>query len=207
MTRIQKQTLLYTLLTAIIFVGGYFFLRAAYHLAEPMPFTQEIVLVVLGTLATILITAILLNKQTEVELTKEQNIKFLELKSSIYMDLLHYLEGLFHQPQVTEDDVVRLQFLTHKLAISASPGVLQRFQQVLRIFAAAVRDHRFDHRERDDLHEALAELTIAIRRDLIGELDAESCISAQEIERRVRANNAATAETYDHYQNDYKTSK
>ncbi len=200
MTRIRLQTLLQMGLTAVLFVGGYFFLRAAYHLAEPMPFTQEIVLVVLGTLATVLITAILLNKQTEVELTKEQNVKFLDLKTTIYLDLLHYLEGLFHQPQITEDDVVRLQFLTHKLAISASPEVLQRFQNLLRIFSASIGDRRLDHRERDDLHDALAELTIAIRRDLIGELDAAGPVSTEEIERRVRANNAATAATYDRYQ-------
>ncbi|HEB77272.1 MAG TPA: hypothetical protein ENI90_01950 [Methylothermaceae bacterium] len=200
MSRIRLQSLLYMTLTAVLFVGGYFFLRAAYHLAEPMPFAQEIVLVVLGTLATILITALLLNKQTEVELAKEQNVKFLELKSTIYMELLNYLEGLFHQPQVTEDDVIRLQFLTHKLAISASPEVLHRYQKLLQIFAAGIGDRRLDHRERDDLHTALAELTIAIRRDLIGELDAVSTVSAQEIERRVRANNAATTAIDDRYQ-------
>ncbi len=199
MTRIQKQTLLYMILTAILFVGGYFFLRAAYHLSEPTPFTQEIVLVILGTLATILITAILLNKQTEVELTKEQNIKFIELKSSIYLELLSYLEETLQRLEISSRDIVELQFLTHKLAISASPEVLNSYRTVLDIFSRAVGDHRFDYRERTDLHQALARLTVEIRRDLIGDLDLESHFSGGEIERQVMENNAVTSATYDSY--------
>ena len=67
-------------LTAVTFIGGYAFLRLAYNATDRMPFTQEIILIVLGTVATVLITALLLNKQTAVEVQKEQNIKFLELK-------------------------------------------------------------------------------------------------------------------------------
>lgn len=199
MSRIQKQTLLYMVLTAVIFVGGYFFLRAAYHLSEPTPFTQEIILIVLGTIATVLITAILLNKQTEVELTKEQNIKFIELKSSIYLDLFNYLEKMLQHPEISERDVVELQFLTHKLAISASPDVLNQYQNLLKVFSRSIGDHHFDYRERTDLHQALAQLTVQIRRDLIGDLDLESHFSRREIERQVMENNATTSRTYDQY--------
>jgi len=49
----------------------------------------------LGTIITIMITAILLNKQTEVELKKEENIKFIELKTDIYIQLIDHLEQIF----------------------------------------------------------------------------------------------------------------
>ena len=42
-----------------------------------------------------MITAILLNKQTEVELKKEENIKFIELKTDIYIQLIDHLEQIF----------------------------------------------------------------------------------------------------------------
>lgn len=39
-----------------------------------------------------MLTALLLNKQTEVELRKEENIKFIELKTEIYVQLMDHLE-------------------------------------------------------------------------------------------------------------------
>lgn len=199
MTRLEKQTVLYMILTAVIFVGGYFFLRAAYHLSEPTPFTQEIVLIILGTIATVLITAILLNKQTEVELAKEQNIKFIELKSTIYLELLNYLEQIVQKRNIGEHDIVELQFLTHKLAISASPEVLNQYTNLLSVFSQGIGDRRFDYRERSDLNTALARLTVEIRKDLIGDLDLESHFSGSEIERQVMENNAMSSVTYDSY--------
>ncbi len=75
-----KYRWIYLLLVTVAFIGGYLFLRAAYMVSDEFPFTQEIILVFLGTIATALITALLLNKQTEVELKKEENIKCIELK-------------------------------------------------------------------------------------------------------------------------------
>jgi len=188
------------LLTAVIFIGGYIYLRYAYYVSEPAPFAQEIVLVVLGTLATILITAILLNKQTEVELTKEQSIKFIELKAALYTELLNYLEELFHRPNIAGDDIITLQFLTHKLAISASHEVLHSYQQLLQIFAQSAKDHQFSHRERDDLHAALARLTVKIRQDLVGDIDEQARLTAGEIERQVLQNCNLTLSAYDSYE-------
>ncbi len=200
MTKLTRQNFLYMLLTAIIFTSGYLYLRYAYYVAEPLPFAQEIVLVVLGTLATILITAILLNKQTEVELTKEQSIKFIELKSALYTELLNYLEELFHRPRIRGDDIIKLQFLTHKLAISASHDVLHQYQQLLQIFAESAKDHQFSHRERDDLHAALAHLTVKIRQDLVGDIDEQADLTASEVEHQVLQNCDLTLSAYDNYE-------
>ena len=45
---------------------------------------QETILVFLGAVATIFLTAMLLNRQTEVELSKEARVHLFDQKNSIY---------------------------------------------------------------------------------------------------------------------------
>lgn len=187
-----RENLVYLLLTAIVVVGGYAFLRYAYRVMDQAPFTQEIVLIILGTIATVLITAMLLNKQTEVELRKEQSIKFIELKSEVYLDFINYVERLILEKEVAEEDHVRLQFLTHKLAMVASPAVLEQYQQFLQVFRDSTRDEALDKQEGDAISEALARLTVKIRQDLVGELDEEGLYDLAAIGRQVLSNARAS---------------
>ncbi|WP_456405529.1 hypothetical protein [Thiolapillus sp.] len=186
--RTVRENLIYLSLTAIVVVGGYAFLRYAYRVMDRAPFTQEIVLIILGTVATVLITAMLLNKQTEVELKKEQSIKFIELKSDIYMDFINHIERLVLDKTVTEKDHVRLQFLTHKLAMVASPAVLIQYQKFLEVFNRSTRDESLDKGEGDAISIALAELTVKIRQDLVGELDQKGVFDAATINQQVLNN-------------------
>lgn len=183
-----RENLIYLSLTATVVVGGYAFLRYAYRVMDQMPFTQEIVLIILGTVATVLITAMLLNKQTEVELKKEQSIKFIELKSEIYMDFISHIEQLMLDKAVTEQDHVRLQFLTHKLAMVASPAVLEQYQQFLEVFNRSARDASLDRSEGSAISTALAELTVKIRQDLVGELDQNGVYDLATINQQVMNN-------------------
>lgn len=89
--KIKNEGLFWAFITLVLFIAGYIFLRLAYHVADELPFSQEWVLIVLGTLVTITLTALLLNKQTEVELKKEERAKFLDLKTSIYFQLLIHI--------------------------------------------------------------------------------------------------------------------
>ncbi len=180
-----QENLLYLFLTAVVVVGGYAFLRYSYRVMDKAPFTQEIVLIILGTVATMLITAMLLNKQTEVELKKEQSIKFIELKSEIYMDFIGHIEQLMLEKTVTEEDHVRLQFLTHKLAMVASPAVLEQYEQFLQVFNRSTRDESLDKDEGNAISSALAQLTVKIRQDLVGELDAQGIYDAGAIRQQV----------------------
>ena len=191
MDKSVKHNIVLMLLSIILFVGGYFFLRLAYHMSDKMPFTQEIILVILGTLATILITAMLLNKQTSVELEKEQSIKFIEMKTHTYQDLIDRIESMVLQRDITEDALTQLQFHTHRLAIVASPAVLQEYQRFLQVFHQKVaKDKHVSEQDEDMLSEALAKLTVYIRKDLIGELDAQSEISPVQIRKQIMANAA-----------------
>ncbi len=177
------------LLSAIVFIGGYFFMRLAYQVSDQLPFTQEIILIILGTLATILITALLLNKQTSVELAKEQSIKFIELKTETYQDLINTIEEMVLHKDISKEDLIRLKFHTHRLAIFASPAVLGEYENFLIIFNEMIANDRHVSLEDEDiLAEALAKLTVHIRADLVGELDAESGHSAKEIREQIIAN-------------------
>ncbi len=189
----QKQIVL-LLLTAITVVGGYAFLRYAYGVTDQMPFTQEIVLIILGTLATVLITALLLNKQTAVEIEKEQNIKFLELKTRTYEELIGRIEAMSLKEEVTERDLVHLQFTTHRLAIFASPAVLQEFRNFLRVLQATTSDRDISDEDDEAIAAALARLTTKIRADLLGQAEEreEERFSQEQINHMILSNSSAS---------------
>ncbi len=183
----ENNTIL-MILSAFVFIGGYFFLRLAYHISDKMPFTQEIILIILGTLATVLITAMLLNKQTEVELQKEQSIKFLELKSETYQKIIDLMEEIVQKKTVTKEDKNRLIFNTHRIALVASPAVLNEYQLFLEVFNSETKDGIVSVEDANHLNKALARLTIFIRKDLIGELDNQSGLDIDHINRQILSN-------------------
>ena len=158
----------YLLLTLLTIVIGYFYLRYAYKVTDSMPFTQEIVLIILGTITTVFITSLLLNKQTEVEIEKEQNIRFLELKTKTYEKLLDLMEEMSVENNFKEDSITKLHFITHRLAIFASPDVLNEYNKFLSVVSEISKDGSFAH-DQEILSQALGQLTIQIRFDLLNE--------------------------------------
>jgi len=189
-----NRNVLLSLLTGFLFVGGYAFLRYAYKVTDSTPFTQEIVLIILGTVATVLITAMLLNKQTAVEIQKEQNIKFIELKAKTYEELLKKIEDMSLSVDVTGDDIIRLQFITHRLAIFSSPPVLEEFQRLLAVLKSSTRDGKLGRDDSSAMAESLANLTVRIRADLIGEMDALGDVSQEQIKRQILRNSSESME-------------
>jgi hypothetical protein len=186
--QLRRQNLIYLGLSVLLVIGGYLWLRSAYAAASQWPFTQEILLVILGIVATILITALLLNKQTEVELEKEWSIKLADLKTDIYLSLINHIEHLLASGKVTPEDKLRLRFLTHKLALVAAPNVLEEFERFIDVFNTASSDDVFSSREAGKIHEALARLTAEIRADLVGETDSQSGYSAADIRQQIMEN-------------------
>lgn len=184
-----KNNVVLMILSGIIFVGGYLFLRLAYHMSDKMPFTQEIILIVLGTIATILITAMLLNKQTSVELEKEQSVKFFELKTETYKSLINNIEEILVLDTINRQELLKLRFHTHRLAIVASPEVLQEYRNFLDVLNETIlRDKEVNSDDVESVYEALAKLTIFIRSDLIGELDMQSNYTKKEISQQIMEN-------------------
>ncbi len=163
----MSQTSKYIALTLLTFIIGFVFLHTAYYEHIKNPYAQEIVLIVLGTIATILITAALLNKQSELELDKEHHIKIFELKSSIYLNLIDFLEQIVTKGKVSKEEIIYLEFLTHKISIVASEEVLREYSHFLDIINKAVDDQLISESDSDEISISLAKLTVKIRKDLL----------------------------------------
>ncbi len=191
---LRRQNVIYLLLSVLLVIGGYLWLRAAYDVAEDWPFTQEVLLVILGIVATVLITALLLNKQTEVELEKEWSIKFADMKANIYLSLLDHIEHLLTAGGMTPEDRIKMQFLTHRLSLVADPDVLAEYQRFLEVFAEASADSTYSPAEVRQVNEALARLTAVIRRDLVGETDSRSGWESEEIREQILRNTRRMAD-------------
>jgi len=186
MSIITKQ-FSYLILTFLTLASGYAYLRYAYKVTDSTPFTQEIVLIVLGTISTVFITALLLNKQTAVEIEKEQNIKFLDLKTQTYERLLDLIENMVSENTISEVDVTKLQFVTHRLAIFASPAVLNEYTNFLELVSKISKDGTLSN-DTEAVSKALGKLTILIRFDLLGENKNQKIYTIEQIQKMIRKN-------------------
>ena len=185
-------------LTATIIVGGYILLRYEYRITDSLPFAQEVVLIVMGTLMTVLITALLLNKQTEVELKKEQSLRYMELKSQLYLNIIDDLEKVLAQGVLSKQDLLHLEFFSHRLAIAASPSVLDEYSRFVAAIAGLVSDMSLNNSESDDISRALARLTVHMREDLIGQRDRENRIDPARLSSRILANADQAIDKFTH---------
>ncbi len=188
---VYQKNIVYLSLSLVTLVAGYAYLRYAYRVTDHLPFTQEIVLIILGTVATVFITALLLNKQTAVEIEKEQNVRHLELKAQTYQQLLDLLERMSLVDQFGRTEFTRLQFITHKLAIVASPEVLDEYHEFLEVVRTISADRSFIG-DAAQLHRALGALTVKIRADLIGE-ELPSHYTQQEVDEMIQQNSSQSA--------------
>jgi hypothetical protein len=188
----STKKILYLILTFLTLVAGYAYLRYAYKVTDTTPFTQEIVLIILGTIATVFITALLLNKQTEVEIEKEQSIKFLDLKAATYEKLLDLMESMSEESILTDKDITKLQFVTHRLAIFASPAVLNEYNNFLKVISHLSKDGTLED-DNHQLGEALGKLTVQIRFDLLNENPTRKIYTAEQIKRMIKRNSDSSS--------------
>ena len=192
----SNRDLIITLTTIVMFISGYVFLRYAFQVSDQLPFTQEVVLIFLGTLATVLITALLLRKQSEVELEKEKAVKYLELKFNVYLEIIKELEELLLNRTFDDEQLMQLEFLAHKVAIVASPEFLKAYGHFLQDIKQYIQDECITDTESDLISRRKADLTVEMRRDLIGELDRESEISEQFIQKAIIHNIEQSVEAF-----------
>ena len=171
----------YLLISVITFVSGYFFLRLAFFNTHQHPFAQEIILIVLGTIATIAITAALINKQSEIELEKEQRVKIFDLKSNLYFDLIEFVEKVLSKNQITQKDMVTLEFLTHKISVIANPEVLHSYAELIQVIKDTALDKQINSLESDELSAVLAKLCGKIRYDLVSKEEEETVSQIQRV--------------------------
>lgn len=175
------------ILVIVTLVVGYATFRYFYHVADDFPFSQEILLVFIGATATVLITAALLNRQTELELRKEGQVLLLDQKAATYTALIEHLGEIVEKGRLAPEALAELRVLNHKLAMIGSAEVITHFSKVLRLLDKAVRDTFIEEREGREVMAAVAVLTFYMRRDLLGRIEDED--EARVLET-IKANNA-----------------
>ena len=169
---LQSRSVMLALLLAVI-VAGYLGFRYFYGISSDYPFSQEILLVFIGAIATVLITALLLNQQTELELRKEGQVLLLERKSAAYAALIEHLGDIVEKGRLSAPSLAELRVLNHKMAMVASAEVIRQFGKVLARLDEAARDRNIARAEQERIMRAVAVLTWHMRRDLLGRIPGE----------------------------------
>jgi len=177
----RRRDLIYLAVASLIALVAYLAFRWMYFAGEQEPFAQEVILVFLGGVATVYLTAALLNRQTELELRKEGRVIVLEQKSDIYMACIELVAKIAevqrHDPGLIDD----LHVLSHKLAVIGSIDVVVAFERVLSRIHAGLIDGRLSNLDSQQVMSELAELTAAMREDILAEVglgDAAKALAA-----------------------------
>ncbi len=169
------QKIIYTILVFLTFIVGFLYFKISYDVSGAFPFTQEIILIILGSIVTMIITAALLNRQTEVELQKEQRLRLFELKSQFYIDLLNFVEEILTSHTLGKKERIKLNLLTHKLSIIASPAVLVQYEKFLDMLNRVSEDVNITENEEEEISIEFSKLCSRIRMDLLnGSADTDS---------------------------------
>ena len=169
---LENRTVL-ILLILLTSAASYLTFRYLYGVAGDFPFTQEILLVFIGAVATVLITAVLLNQQTELELRKEGQVLLLDQKSATYSALIEHIGEIVEKGRMDAAELAELKVLNHKLAMIASADVIHQFREVLRRLDEAVADDAISGSEQARIMRAVARLTYYMRHDLLGRIEGE----------------------------------
>lgn len=185
---LKTKNILISIAGIVLGITTYFLFRELYNLNDNFPYSQEILAALIGTLITILITALLLNKQTEVEMLKEENLKILELKTNIYNELFNYIEDLFLKQEVTKQDIIKLKLINQKLSTIASIDVLKNFERFIDKFNIVSEDKKIINEDVDELLEILSDLSNAIRYDLLEGKHVEKTSEKIEVYKQILRN-------------------
>lgn len=168
----QGHDFIWLVASLLVLVFGYPLFRQIYDASESLPFAQETILVFLGAVATIFLTAVLLNRQTELELSKEGRVLLFDQKNAVYMaaieKIAEIVEEQRHDPRLIDE----LRVIGHKLAIVGSAPVIRAFRTVLDLLLGGLRDGALDNKDAEDIMHAVAEVTFAMRQDLLTEIGA-----------------------------------
>jgi hypothetical protein len=167
-------------------IGIYFMFRTMYMAEEPLPFAQEMTLVFLGGAVTIALTAALLNRQTELELRKEGRVIILQQQCAIYMACIekvaNIVENIRHDAVLIDD----LRVLNHQLAVVASEEVVVRFEAVLDALLSGFADGALSGADGEKVMQSVADLTTAMRSDVLQNTALTSTNAASAIRQNSR---------------------
>ena len=169
---------------AALGIGIVFVFRSMYLAEDILPFAQEMTLIFLGAVVTIILTAALLNRQTDLELRKEGRVIILQQQCDIYMACIEKVAEIVETARHDAKLIDELRVLNHKLAVVASAGVVSSFEQVLESLQSGFADGSLSDGDGEGVMNAVADLTIAMRSDVLH----AAAFPSQNTERAVRLN-------------------
>lgn len=182
----RSRDLAYLVVAVVCGIGIYFMFRTMYMAEEPLPFAQEMTLVFLGGVVTIALTAALLNRQTELELRKEGRVIILQQQCVIYMACIEkvakIVENIRHDAVLIDD----LRVLNHQLAVVASEEVVVRFEAVLDALLSGFADGALSGADGEKVMQSVADLTTAMRSDVLQNTALTSTNAASAIRQNSR---------------------
>lgn len=156
---------------AALGIGIVFVFRSMYLAEDTLPFAQEM-------------TAALLNRQTDLELRKEGRVIILQQQCDIYMACIEKVAEIVETARHDAKLIDELRVLSHKLAVVASAGVVSSFEQVLESLQSGFADGTLSDGDGEGVMNAVADLTIAMRSDVLH----AAAFPSQNTERAVRLN-------------------
>lgn len=182
-----KRNIILLITIAIAATSAYLLFRTVLRQSEN-PITFELFAALIGVSITIVLTSILLSRQTRAELRKEENIMFLNLKVKIYQELIDQLHDIISKKKILEEDMIEIRLLNQKLAFIASQNVLFAFQKFSQCFASMAVKSGIGNNEIDTLLVELSNLSFYIRQDLIHQ-PSRAEDDPEQIKRAIQQNN------------------
>ncbi len=186
MTRTSQSSKIISILIVILVVFGYLLFRLVLN-ESSQPITYELFAALIGFGLTVLATSFLLNRQTEAELAKEENILFLNLKMNVYRELLDQIQDVIMKREILEEDILELRLLNQKITFVGSRAVLMAFNRFVRYFSQIAKVGKIDPGHIDDLLDHLSELSVHIREDLFNR--DRQAISSDQVKRLILSSN------------------
>ena len=155
------------IIVAAVFFFGYMTLRLVLNNEGSKPITFEIYAAIIGFTITSLTTWALLGKQTENELNKEEQLRFLNLKTTIYQELIRQLEDVVRKEKITHEDIIELRLLNQRMIFIVSENVLVAFNKFVIHFVRLAEKEKVSEKDLDDLLDEMSLVSVAIREDIL----------------------------------------
>jgi len=196
----RNRTDIVLLLLAIILTVCGFLLFRLLIAGKTTDYAKEIASAIFGVLLTITITAIMLQKQSAVDMRKDRNAKMLEAKLKMYDDLIGGLGNILAADDVT-DYIVPVQVLNQRLALLGDQDVVESFSKFASRFARAARaakdrsSGKLTDREKDELLEALGEMSVDMRVDVLSGEELQEFESQRDKFRAIVTSNVNSLKT------------
>ena len=162
----NRRMLILIIVIAVAAASAYLLFRTVLQASEH-PIIFELYAALIGVSITIILTNILLSRQTTAELRKEENVMFLNQKMKVYNELIDQLYDIISKKNILEEDIIEIRLLNQKLAFIASQSVLLSFSKFSRSFAALAVKDAIDNDDVDLLLLELSRMSVDIREDLL----------------------------------------